>query len=146
MTHTWVTRWTADELHDLVAEAQAEGWHCIVIESVTSGPATRSALVRVTSLGVKVASSPREVNTEIAAVTDRIRRSAYCTLTNRRESDRRPLLLVVADIDHTTNPALEKIALMGRAVDVHLALNERLRRRTSHTFQACLRSRYGWSK
>lgn len=148
MTHTWVT--TADELLALAEDVQAQGWDCIAIGYAPNRPVSRCTAARMQSAGVPAASTPAEVATAFDAVIDRIERSAYTTQTDSAEADRHPLLLVVGEISlgafkAAESHALEYIASCGRAADVHLAVNESLRPKTSPIFQDHVLCNYGGS-
>lgn len=138
MTHTWVIGWAAGSLEALVAESRAEGWDCIVIESAYNAPTTRAALSAVHDAGATVVCEADEIRTAFAAVKDRIVRSANKNWVNGPEADRRPLLLLVGGTDHVAIGVLEKIAYVGRAARVHLAVDEGVRPRTSSRFQECV--------
>jgi len=114
------------------ADARAAAWECIVIESTSNGPITRSALAEVHAAGATVITpDPSEIQATLATVDDRCWRRM-----RRPEADQRPLLLVVGDGDHIPNDVLERIVYLGRAADVHLAIDERARSRTSRRFDA----------
>ncbi|MEX7469050.1 hypothetical protein AB4Z39_04985 [Mycobacterium adipatum] len=117
---------------------RAEEWQCIVIEATSDGPLTRSARAAVHAAGATVISpEPDKINEAIAAVGDRCRRAM-----GQSQANRRPLLLMVGDGDHIANEALDDIAHRGRGGDVHLAVDERARWRTSERFEADVRCVY----
>ncbi len=135
--HTWVTGWHTGAVEALVTAARAEEWQCIVIEATSDCPLTRSARAAVHAAGATVISpEPDKINEAIAAVGDR------CWRASQSHANRRPLLLMVGDGDHIPNEALDDIAHRGRGADIHLAIDERARWRTSERFDADVRCVY----
>lgn len=135
--HTWVIGWHTGGAEALVTAVRAEEWQCIVIEATSDGPLTRSARAAVHAAGATVISpEPDKIKEAIAAVGDRCRRAS------QSQANRRPLLLMVGDGDHIPNEVLDDIAHRGRGADIHLAIDERARWRTSERFDADVRCVY----
>lgn len=136
--HTWVAGWHTGGAEALVTAVRAEAWQCIVIESTSNGPLTRSARAAVHAAGATVISpDPDKIKEAIAAVGDRCRRAM-----GQPQANRRPLLLMVGDGHHISNEVLDDIAHRGREGDVHLAIDARARWRTSERFDADVRCVY----
>lgn len=140
MAHTWVTGWHAGGVERIVAEAREEGWECVVIESTSNGPITRSALMAVHAAGATVvAPDSDQIHAALTTVDDLLQ---HRRLDRRRSDwlrlDQRPFLLLVGDGDHVQIEVLQRIVMIGRELDVHLAIDERARPRTPRQLDDCL--------
>jgi hypothetical protein len=147
MAHTWVTGWHAGGVEAIVAEARDEAWACLVIESTSNGPITRSALTEIHAAGATVvAPDSDEIQAALTTVDNRLRRRLDQRTADRLGFDQRPLLLLVGDGDHIPNDVLQRIAFLGRAADMHLAIDERARPRTPRQFDDCVLGVYRCSR
>lgn len=137
--HTWVAGWHEGAVAALVAEASDAGWECLVIESTSNGPISGSARDQIRSAGADIVGpDPDEIATRMAELDDVLRLRRYDEIWRRREgrmdAGLRPLLVVVGDGDHVLAEAVEEILLLGREFNMHLAIDERARRRTAMIF------------
>lgn len=131
MAHTWVRGWQAGGLEVIVAAARAAAWQCIVIER-TAAPMARPTRAAIHAAGATVISSELAAIGEVfAAVSQRCRTER---LTAARGHS--PLLLMVGDGEHIPHNDLDAIADLGHAADIHLAIDEQARLRTSAAFNA----------
>lgn len=136
MAHAWVTGWHTGGLEAIVTDARAAGWECLLIEG-THNPVIHTARAKVLAAGATIIGpDPRDIRSALTTVDEVLRRRLNSPRTERQTLDRRPVLLLVSDGDHIPHDALQRVAALGRAADVHLAVDERARRRTPIDFNA----------
>jgi len=130
MAHTWVPGWHAGDVEAIVAEACDAAWECLVVESTSSGPFSETTRAEISAAGATVIGPGRgEIYAALAMVDEIVRRRL-----GRRAPDQRPMLLLIGDGNHLPNDVLQRVAVLGRAADVHLAVDERARRRLPWQF------------
>ena len=132
MPHTWITRWDDHSVKALVTQARAESWECLVIASGHHDPLTAEALAELRLIGAEIAIDPDEIHATLTAVVDLVRQRRQI---QGSRPERLPLLLLVDDGQHLPNDMLDSIVRLGRAANVHVAIDERARARTSGEFQ-----------
>ncbi len=135
LAHAWVPCWDAGGVEALVATARGQAWECIVVESTSNGPLPQTTLAKVLAAGATVLGPDRdEIRAALAGVDERLRRRLNRRRSERPCSDQRSILLLIGDGDHIPDDVLQRIAVLGRAAQVHLAVDERARTRTPRHF------------
>lgn len=135
LAHAWVPRWHAGGAEAVVADARDQAWECVLVESTSNGPLPQTALAKVLAAGATVLGPDRdEIRAALAGMDERLRRRLNRRRSERPWSDQRPILLLIGDGDHIPDDVLQRIAVLGRAAQVHLAVDERARTRTPRHF------------
>lgn len=135
LAHTWISGWHTGGVEAIVTDVHKAGWECQLIESTSNGPLTHTTRADVLAAGATIIGpDPRDIEAALATVDEVLHHRINRPGAERPRVDQRPLLLLVGDGDHIHNDVLQRIAFLGRAADVHLAVDERARRRTPITF------------
>jgi len=135
LAHTWISGWHTGGVEAIVTDVHKAGWECLLIESTSNGPLTHATRAEVLAAGATIIGpDPRDIEAALATVDEVLHHRINRPGAERPRVDQRPLLLLVGDGDHIHNDVLQRIAFLGRAADVHLAVDERARRRTPITF------------
>lgn len=133
--HTWITGWHTGGVEAILTDALQAGWECLLIESTSGRPLSHTTRAAVLAAGVTIIGpDPRDIHAALTTVDEVLHRRLNRPRAERPTIDQRPLLILVSIGNHIHNDVLQRVVALGRAADVHLAVDERARRRTPITF------------